>query len=134
MKTNDSPNGWSQKNTLQEENVRKIPLTFDITKLKEWLTKMLQHGLCFALFLLSSASAKQSDHQLDGSHANQVIFLKSYPQTCKQSSQLILRAPRQFNNLFTSCITDTWPIVIRLSLQGTCNPAYFLRSAKSSTN
>ena len=28
---------------------------------------MLQHGLCFALFLLSSASAKQSDHQLDGS-------------------------------------------------------------------
>ena len=28
---------------------------------------MLQHGLCFALFLLSSASAKQRDHQLDGS-------------------------------------------------------------------
>ena len=28
---------------------------------------MLQHGLCFALFLLSSTSAKQTDHQLDGS-------------------------------------------------------------------
>ena len=47
-------------------NVRKIPLAFDITKLKERFTKMLQHGLCFALFLLSSASTKQSDHQLDG--------------------------------------------------------------------
>ena len=27
---------------------------------------MLQHGLCFALFLLSSTSAKLTNHQLDG--------------------------------------------------------------------
>ena len=48
-------------------NLRKIPLTFDIMNLKERFTKMLQYGLCFALLLLSSASAKQTDHQLDGS-------------------------------------------------------------------
>ena len=28
---------------------------------------MLQSGFCFALFVLSTASAKQNDHQLDGS-------------------------------------------------------------------
>ena len=48
-------------------NLRKIPLTFDFTNLKESFTKMLRHGLCFALFLLSSASAKRTDLQLDGS-------------------------------------------------------------------
>ena len=47
--------------------VKKIPLTFEITKMKERFTKMLKYGLCFAIFLLSSASAKQNDHQLDGS-------------------------------------------------------------------
>jgi len=50
-----------------KESIKKIPLTFEIAKIKERFPKMLQFGLCFAIFLLSSASAKQNDNQLDGS-------------------------------------------------------------------
>ena len=48
-------------------HIKEVPLTFDIKKIKERFPKMLQYGLCFALFLLSPARANQDDHQLDGS-------------------------------------------------------------------
>ena len=43
-------------------------LSAEITNIKERLTKMLQYGLCFALFQLSAVKAKQDDRQLYGSH------------------------------------------------------------------
>ena len=52
---------------LPTRHVQKASHTFDITNIEERLTKMLQYGFCFALFLLSAARVKQNDNQLDGS-------------------------------------------------------------------
>jgi len=53
--------------SIYNHRVKKIPLTFDIKKVKKSLTKMLLYDLCFTFFLLSAVRAKQNGNQLDGS-------------------------------------------------------------------